>query len=133
MKIEFKALLTGSAAITALVPAVRINWRSQTQGAGNPYIVLQTISGSEGLTMNGPDGLFEGRVQIDVYGQIIDQVEQISEAVKGVLHGYRGGGFRLIRHVGEREDREGGSNEPERLFRSGLDFTVAWRAKNVTN
>lgn len=133
MKNELKSLLTSTAAVTALVPSPRINWVDHPQGAGNPYIVMQTISGSEGLTMTGADGLFEGRVQIDVYGSTVEQVDLISRAINGLLHGYRGGGFRLIRHVGERDDREGGSNEAERLFRCSLDFTVAWRAKNVTN
>lgn len=133
MKNEFKSLLTSTAAVTALVPAPRINWVVHPQGAGNPYIVMQTISGSEGLTMKGADGLFEGRVQIDVYGSSFEQVEPISRTINDLLHGYRGGGFRLIRHVGERDDREGGSNVAERLFRCSLDFTVAWRAKNVTN
>ena len=128
MEEAFRALLTGSAAVVALVPASRINWGAHPQGQPLPGVVLTVVSGAEGLTLQGPDGLSAGRVQVDCYAPSYGQAKQISRAVIAVLHGYRAGGLRLVTHVATRDSREGGTNEAERLFRVSLDFTTAWRA-----
>jgi len=128
MKTAFRTLLTGDAAITTLVPVARINWVSQPQGAGAPYVTLHTIGGAEDLTMQGPDGLLMGRVQVDCYGETAKQADDVAQAIVTRLHGYRDTGFRLVTHVATRDSREGGTNEAERLFRVSLDFTFAWRA-----
>lgn len=127
METEFRALLTGSTAITALVPTARINFGSNPQGAGYPAIVLNVVSGTEGLVMNGPNGLFEGRMQVDCYGSTYASPKQVADAVRGLLHGYRDDSFRLIQNVLTRDSREGGSNEADRPYRVGLDFSFAWR------
>jgi hypothetical protein len=106
----------------------RINWGEHPQGAPNPYITMAVISDNQGLTMNGPDGLSMGRVQVDCYAPTYAQAKYLSRAVRDVLHGYRGGGLRLVTHVATRDSRESGTNEAERLFRVSLDFTTAWRA-----
>jgi hypothetical protein len=128
MEEDFRAALTSAASVTALVPASRINWLSHPQGAAKPYIVMTTISDADGFTMQGPDGLSEGRVQVDCYAPTALAVKQVSRAAKNVLNGYTGGGFDLIMHVGSRDSREGGTNEAERLFRVSMDFKTAWRA-----
>ena len=128
MEEQLRALLLASSGVTALAPAARINSGTHPQGAGLPGLVLNTISDAEGLTQQGPDGLFEGRVQIDAYAMTYGQAKQLSRAVRAVLHGYSGGGFGLVQHVATRDSREGGTNEAERPFRVSLDFTTAWRA-----
>lgn len=129
MEAALRALLASSAAVTAHADATRINWGAHPQGAGGPYLVMFVIDGSEGLHMQGPDGLWQGRVQIDAYAATIDAAHQLSVAVTRLLHGYRGGGFRLIRHGATRHHgRESGTNEAERLFRIGMDFFISWRA-----
>lgn len=127
MEDELRALLTASAAVTAVVPAGRINWGSHPQGAGKPYIVLTLIGGAEGLTQQGSDGLETGRAQIDCYGQTYGAAKTAARAVTKLLHGHRGYRFDLVQHVATRDSREGGTNEAERLFRVSLDFTMAWR------
>ena len=128
MEEQLRAILLASSGVTALAPAARINWGTHPQGAGLPAVVLNTISDNEGLTQQGPDGLFEGRVQIDAYAATYEAAKQLSRAVRAVLHGYSGGGFGLVQHVATRDSREGGTNEAERPFRVSLDFTTAWRA-----
>jgi hypothetical protein len=123
----FLALLTGSAAVTALVPALRINWGAHPQGTGSPYIVLTLVSDIEGLTYQGPDRLEQGRVQVDVYAPDYPAARIAGRAVKAALHGYRGGQFLLIEHAGSRASREGGTNEAERLHRVSMDFLTHWR------
>lgn len=127
MEQEFRALLTGSVAITALVPSARINWGESPQGAGHPSIVLNVVGGAKGLVMNGRNTLFEGRVQVDCYGVTYASPRQVSAAVEDLLNGYRAAGFRLIQHITTRTSREGGTNEAERPYRVSMDFSVAWR------
>jgi hypothetical protein len=128
MEEAFLALLAASSGVTSHVPASRINWGSHPQGTGSPYIVLTVISDNEGLTYTGPDGLSQGRVQVDCYAPDYAGAKLASRAVRILLHGYRGNGFQLIEHAGSRDSREGGTNEAERLHRTSLDFmTHFWR------
>ena len=121
------ALLASSGGVTAHVSPARINWGAHPQGTGGPYIVLFVISDVPGLTMSGPDGMTAFRVQCDVYGSTYAAAKLAARAVATLLHGYRGGQFRLIEHAGSRDSREGGTNEADRLFRVSLDFIIHWR------
>lgn len=126
MEQELRNLLRTAPAVRALA-GTRINWSSHPQGAGKPYIVLWLISGAEGITLQGRDGLFQGRVQIDCYGRTVGSAKKLGAAVHEVLHGYRGGGFRGVFEIGRRDTRETGTNEAERLFRQSRDYSVNWR------
>jgi hypothetical protein len=121
MEEEFLALLTSSAAVTAIV-GNRINFGANVQGAPYPRIVMFTVSDFENHTMRGPDGLSVGRVQVDCYALTYGQAKLLSRAVRAVLDGYRGGGFQGVFHVATRDTREGGTNDAERPFRISLDF-----------
>ncbi len=103
-----------------------IGWFTAPQGIGYPKVVLNVIADAEGLVMNGPNGLIEGIVQIDVYSLIRSEAKTVSRAIRAALHGYRGGQFKLIRHDRTRDTREGGSNDAERPYRVSMDFFTAW-------
>lgn len=126
MEEEFRALLTGNAAVTAIVGG-RINFGAHPQGQPLPAIVLNTVSDIEDYHMNGAGGLSTGRVQVDVYAGTYGAAKIAARAAKAALHFYRGGGFFLITHISSRDTREGGSNEADRPFRVGLDFQTQWR------
>jgi hypothetical protein len=128
MEEAFRAVLLATSGVTALAPAARINWGVHPQGAALPGVVLNTISDAEGLLMNGPTGLFEGRVQVDCYAASYSQAKALARVIRTRLHGYRGDGFQLVTHVSSRDSREGGANEADRPFRVSMDFTTAWRA-----
>jgi hypothetical protein len=130
MEEAIRALLTGSAAVTALVPAAGINWDSAPQGAGLPQIVLRVVSGVDGAHMQGANRMPQYRVQVDCYAKTPASARQVSKAVKGRLHFYRGGNLLGVFHAGTRSGREGGSNEAERPFFVGMDFTLTWRETN---
>jgi hypothetical protein len=130
MEESFRALLTGSAAVTALVPAPRIAWDSAPQGSVLPLIVLRVVSGFDDAHMQGPNGMTQYRVQVDCYATSPASARQVSRAVKDRLHFYRGGNFLGVFHAGTRSGREGGSNEAERPFYVGMDFTLTWRETN---
>lgn len=126
MEEAFRALLTGSAAVTAVVPASRINFGSHPQGAALPGIVLNVIDDAEQYTYQGPDRLSRGRVQVDCYAHSYAQAKQVSRLVRTLLSGYSGGGFQGVFHDNTQDSREGGSNEAERPYRVRLDFTTNW-------
>lgn len=126
MEEELRALLLADAAIAALVGR-RVDWTSRPQGNALPAIVLHLIDGAEGYTLQGRDGLFRGRVQVDCWGDTARQAKMTARAVIGLLAGYRGGGFQGVFHVSGADDRAGGSNEADRPFRSRLDFTMNWK------
>lgn len=131
MEEQFRALLLADSGVSALV-GTRINWGAHPQGAPLPAIILTTISDAEDYHMNGPNGLFQGRVQADVYAMDYRAAKDAARAVRAALHCYRGGGFLLITHVASRDSREGGSNEADRPYRVSMDFTTAWRAEDAT-
>jgi hypothetical protein len=127
MEEEFRTLLLSESGVTDRVGS-RVNWGEHPQGAPLPAIVLSVVSEVDGLHMQGPDRFAESRVQVDCYAMTYAEKKQLSRAVMAVLHGYRGGGFRLVRHAGTRDSREGGTNEATRPYRASLDFTCHWRA-----
>lgn len=130
MEEELRAVLLSASGVMALVPETAVNFGGHPQGHPLPGVVLTTISDFEGLHMQGRNGLSEGRVQADCYAHTYAQVKQVSRAIRAALHGYRGGGFRLVEHVATRDSREGGSNEADRPFRVSLDFLTHWRESN---
>lgn len=128
MEQALRAILLASSGVTSLAPAARINWGAHPQGAALPALVLNVVSDAEGMVMNGPNGLSEGRVQIDAYADTYGDAKALARAVRTLLHGLRNTNFRLVMHVATRDSREGGTNEAERPYRVSMDFTTAWRA-----
>ena len=124
MEEELQALLEENLTIAPQA----IGWFTAPQGVGYPKVVLNTITNAEGLVMNGPNGLSEGIFQADVYGADRLSAKTLEREIRALLHGYRGGGFRLIRHDRTRDSREGGGNEAERPYRVSMDFFFGWSA-----
>ncbi|WP_210526380.1 DUF3168 domain-containing protein [Rubellimicrobium arenae] len=127
MEEQLRALLTGSAAITALVPAGRINWIAHPQGQPWPGIVLHLINRNGDHTLDGPSGIGPARVQVDCWARNYLQAKQIGRAVESVLDGYHGGPFMGVFLAGVRDGREG-ADTADRPFRSSLDFIVRHRS-----
>jgi hypothetical protein len=113
---------------TAALAGVPVNWGSHPQGAGLPGIVLNVVSGNEGLTLKGRDGLSVARVQVDCLGVSYAAAKGVARNVITALNAYRATNLRLVAHVATRDSREGGSNEAERPYRTSLDFMTHWRA-----
>jgi hypothetical protein len=123
MEEAFRALLLASGEVTALA-GTRVNWGAHPQGHALPGIVLNVVSDAEGHTLQGPDGLSEGRVQVDCYALTYREAKLLARAARAALDGASGGGFQGVFLAGTRDGREGGTNEADRPFRVSMDFMV---------
>ena len=115
--------LLSTVAVTTLA-GTRIDWGGNPQGTASPRICLWVISDSEGIAIDGPDGFSVGRIQVDCYGATYPAAKALARAVRAALDGFAGGDLQLVRLIGTRDTREGGTNEAERLFRVSLDFST---------
>ena len=97
MEEDFRALLTGHAPITALVPAARINWREHPQGAAWPGIVLHLINDGDRYVIADVADLADARVQVDVWADTYASAKAIARAVRTRLSGLQTGRFSQIR------------------------------------
>lgn len=127
MEEEFRAILLANAALLALVASDRIVFGDVLEGRDYPIVTCLTVGGAEGMTMAGPDGLLQARVQIDCYARSMMQAKTIGRAVVVAVHGYRAGKFQGVFHEATRDAREGGTNEADRPFRTSVDFMANWR------
>jgi hypothetical protein len=129
MEQELRAILLAASSVTDVV-VNRINWGSIPQGQPYPSVAMHVIDEVTESTMTGPDGLFQGRVQIDCYALTYSQSKILARAIIAVLDGYRGGVFSGIFLASARDSRESGTNEADRPFRVSLDFATNRRLLN---
>lgn len=127
MEAEFRALLV--AAMPDL-GAERINWDEHPQDETGPYVVLTLVDMTQGHTQQGPDGLEQGRVQVDCWSPHSLGVRLMGHVVRTALDGHRGGGFQGIFFDGLRVARETDENGGEAIYRASLDFLTHWRENN---
>ncbi|WP_065328178.1 tail completion protein gp17 [Tritonibacter mobilis] len=130
MHFELRAILRASAPVAALC-ANRVDWGARPQGDDYPAIALHQVGGTQGHTLQGTDGLFQGRVQVDCYALHYSEARTLAQAVKLTLDGYRQDGFRGVFLMEDRDTSERGSNEADRPCRVSLDFFVNWRTAHV--
>ncbi|MFE3839418.1 tail completion protein gp17 [Pseudogemmobacter sonorensis] len=125
MEIALRALLASSPAVSALAPQSRINWGVHPQGAPLPALVLNVVSGIGSHHYRGPDGLIRYRVQIDAYGASYSSAKGLSEAVRQLLDGHKGGQILGVFLDTIRDHHE--ASAADRPFRVSQDFTIIWR------
>lgn len=138
MEADLQTIIVDDEQIKALVPAGNVRINFVPQGAPSPAIAIYRISGGPGYTFDGPDGLTDSRVQIDVRGADragnegsgYAQAYPVAERLRALLSGYRGivgnTNFRLITILSERQRSEKPGSEVFHTF--SLDFQVWHRA-----
>ena len=127
MEEALRTLLLGTSAVTAIC-STNIHFGEREQGTSFPHIVMNTIDDAEGHYLKeDPDGLSQGRVQIDCYAMTYGRAKVLARAVRAAVDGYKGGNFSGIFVDAMRDFREGGSNEAERPFRVSVDILTNWR------
>ena len=122
MEEAFRALLVGAPSVG--LSGTHVNFGTHPQGTTLPAIVLTVVDNAQGLTLGGPDGLWEGRVQVDCYGDDYSAAKRLSRAVEGILNGHADDAFQGIFLVATRDTHETGATD--RPFRVSLDFSTHW-------
>jgi hypothetical protein len=121
------AKLLADGGVSGLV-GTRVYPVARPQGSLLPAIVLATVSNVPVYTNDGEAGIAEARVQIDCWGATYGSVKAAARAVTASLSAFFGtvddAVFQYVLLDGERDSRESGSNAPEYLFRTQLDFRV---------
>jgi len=125
MEEDFRALLLNDSGVSALAGS-RVNWGAHPQGQPLPGVVLHVIGGNDEPTLEAPDGLTQGRVQVDCYADTIGGAVGLGRAVRAALNGHKGGDFQGIFHAATRTGREGGG-DTDRPFYVQLDFTTHYQ------
>lgn len=103
-----------------------VAWGEFGAGTALPRLVLNTVSGSEDLTLDGPTGVTPARVQVDCYGSTYYNALLVSRAVRALLSGHAGGPVQMVKLVSIRDGRDGSGGDA--LQRVSLDFAVKYRA-----
>lgn len=131
MEEAITALLLADARVRFLL-SNRLHWGRLPQSAsGNPYAILNLISGLPDTTNSGPSGLESSRVQIDGYASSLLVARDCAQALVRVLELHRGtvsgvqlqGGF----VVGKRDFQPDSPAGNGTLFRRSVDF-ILWHS-----
>lgn len=81
------AVLSGSAPVTALVPATRIEALRRTQLLTVPAITLTEVTRTPFPHLRGTSGLSRSLVQVDCYGNTYTEALSVAAAVRTALEG----------------------------------------------
>lgn len=122
MEKAIRALLKADAAIAAHC-AGRVYFGSAPQGKPYPLIILNTISDTEGMTLDGPDGLPDARLQVDCYATTYGGAKELSRDIRKLLSGYAGGAIQGVFYGVSRDGRDEAA-DGTKLRRVSMDFTV---------
>lgn len=111
------------AVLRAAVPGVPCDWGWNLQGVEPTRVVLTLISGSDPLAHDGPVGLVQRRVQVDVFARLPGDAMATGHTIRRAASGYRGGAIAKIEVVAL---RDGPPETPAgtTLARRSLDLMV---------
>ena len=127
MQSDFRTILTGDAAVTALV-STRIYWGELPQGKAKPAIRLQLVSEVNEHTVAGTVDMETSIVQVDVVAKTLADAIAASDAAKAALDGYSGTtgstDFKGVFKLSERQDFSKPSNGKGKLHRVSSDYRV---------
>lgn len=133
MEAELRALVVAASGL----PPSQVNWGVDPNGRRAAYITIHLISQRGGRTMQGPDGLYTGRVQVDCYAPDFAGSRRLGQDLLAALDGHRDRTFRAIFFDAMRTSREGGAgrdageNDGEAIYRRSMDFITHWRASDA--
>lgn len=118
-------LLSEDAAVSALA-GNRIYPLRAPDRVALPYLTYQRISGARWRSIDGPSGMAQPRIQVDVWADRYDVSKSVAGAVRNALDGWRGtvAGVRVggIALEGDQDLFEDEVDPP--LYRVSLDFIV---------
>lgn len=86
---ELVAYLLADAALAALI-GNRLWATRAAQHSETPYVVWQTIYGTEEYAHDGATGLEERRVQFNIFADTVSETESVRDAIKDRIAGFVG-------------------------------------------
>lgn len=60
------------------------------QSSKTPFVIFQRVESERWRSINGPSGIVQARVQIDVYADAPYDARDLAAQIEGILDGYRG-------------------------------------------
>lgn len=118
--------LQDTSAVTTLAGG-GIHMNEVPQNAERPNLMLMLVSGSDGWTHQGPDGLHQDIVRIYSRGDEMQDAGTLADAVITALNGwagtYYGAAVALVQHV----NRTGDYQDAAKVHRQIDDFRVTYR------
>lgn len=82
MEEAVRKLLLDTPAMKAFVDK-RVDWGVRSQGAALPAVVLHLISAVPGMTMAGPSGWSQDRLQIDCWARTYKAAHDVADVLAG--------------------------------------------------
>jgi len=125
------SLLVHNTSITDLV-STRIFPMVRDQLVGLPAITYQVISGIRSYDLTGPNGLVEGRVQINCFADDPLEAGELAAVVRAALNGHRGGAAGIDIELMLLDDQGDlpyidPENEAQNVFAKMMDFYVLYK------
>lgn len=84
------ALISQNAAVIAAGAAERVYAMRADQNAQEPFIVFQRTDSDRWRSINGPSGVAQAWIQIDVYAEQYYTAKDLAYAIEKQLDGFRG-------------------------------------------
>lgn len=119
--VDFRAALLADATVLGLVGSRCYPTLAQ-QRADRPYIVYNLITNTPSLSHDGDANQTRMTLQIDVYGDTVDSVMDVSDAVKNRLEGFQATQGSTAIQAMLLEDEESGYEEETELIRKRQDY-----------
>lgn len=124
-------LLANNTSITDMV-STRIYPQVRKQSDGLPAITYQVISGIRDYDLTGPNGLVEGRIQINCFADDPLEAGELAAVVRAALNGHRGGAAgvhietMLLEDQGDLPSFDP-ENEAQNVYAKMMDFYVLYK------
>ena len=135
IRAALREVLLGDVVVFSLVDGERVYPVILQQGVKEPSVVINRVSSFDETTLEGQRNLPQLRIQVDSWAKTLDAANALSKAVRSVLAGFSGEVFygadspqqsvaiHGIFFVTEAD----GWDEPSRLYRHRVDYTVWYR------
>lgn len=86
---DLRSFIRGTTSVTGLV-GTRVHYNSLPAPSARPHIWFRVASDVEERTMDGTGGLHEAGVDVECVGLTEDSAQNVADAVKTRLDGYKG-------------------------------------------
>ena len=100
-----------------------------SQDSKRPNVMLMTVSGAEGWTQTGPDGLHQDLVRIYSRGDTLEEALTMSDAIYNAFNGYVAAAavYGVTIKLAQRVNQTGDYQDGAKVYRQIDDYRVTYR------